>query len=71
MSGMDFILIFDLPREQAIDKVRINRALRKIKAKMIQFSVWESKNLQDLIYVATLVKKSGGEAKILEERFVF
>jgi len=68
---MEFILIFDLPKENAVDNVRINRALRKINAEMIQFSVWKSKNLQDLIDVASLIKKSGGEARILEERFVF
>ena len=68
---MEFILIFDLPKENAVDNVRINRALRKINAEMGQFSVWKSRNLQDLIDVATLIKKSGGEARILEERFVF
>lgn len=68
---MSFILIFDLPRKQVVDKVRINRTLRKINAEMVQFSVWKSKSLQDLIDVASLIKKSGGEARILEERFVF
>ena len=68
---MEFILIFDLPKENAVDNVRINRALRKINAEMVQFSVWKSKSLQDLIDVASLIKKSGGEARILEERFVF
>ncbi|MBI4010027.1 MAG: hypothetical protein HY361_02425 [Candidatus Aenigmarchaeota archaeon] len=67
----EFILVFDLPREMGATKVKTWRELQKIDAKMIQFSIWKSEKLQDLIDIATFIKKSGGIARILEDRFVF
>lgn len=67
----EFILTFDLPREMGTVKVRTWRELQKIDAKMIQFSIWESEKLDELIKLATEIKKSGGTAKIMEEKFVF
>lgn len=68
---MEFILIFDVPRESQALKRQVHRLLVRISAKQIQFSVWKSKELQELIDIASFIKKSGGDARILEERFVF
>ena len=59
-----FILAFDLPRELHSERKRIN-------AKMIQFSIWESEKLEDLIRIAIIIKSFGGTSKILEEKFLF
>lgn len=67
---MKSIMIFDIPREQKALSVRVFRALSK-QARMIQFSVWESEDLDFLMKLALQIKKEGGEARILEERFVF
>lgn len=68
---MEFILIFDVPLEDRALARKIQRDLGKVGAKMVQQSVWKSKDLQELISMATLVTKAGGDARILEERFVF
>lgn len=65
------ILIFYLPRENASEKVRFNRELHEINARMIQHSAWSSENIQELIRIASEIKKLDGRARILEERFVF
>lgn len=67
---MKSIMIFDIPREKKALSVRVFRALSK-QAKMIQFSVWESQDLDFLMKLALDIKKEGGDARILEERFVF
>jgi len=67
----DFILIFDIPRGMNTLKVQIWRELQRKNAKMIQFSIWKSNNLKELIDIASFIKKSGGKASILEEKFVF
>lgn len=69
--NMTNILIFDISRENRILELKVNRQLHKIQARMIQHSVWKSKNLQGLMSIAMKIKKSGGSARILEERFVF
>lgn len=68
---MEFILIFDVPRQSQSLKRQVHRLLIKADAKQIQFSVWKHKNLQSLTDIASFIKKSGGDARILEERFVF
>ena len=50
---------------------KAQRNLVKGGAKMIQFSLWESSDLQELIDIASFIKKSGGDARILKEQFVF
>lgn len=64
-------MIFDVPLENRALARKIQRDLNKIDARMLQQSVWESRNLQDLINIASLIKKSGGDVKILEEKFIF
>jgi len=68
---MEFIMVFDVPRDRGSAQRQVSRLLAKADAKQIQFSVWKSRNLQDLIDIASFIKKSGGDARILEERFVF
>ena len=64
-------MIFDVPLEDRALARKVQRDLNKVGARMLQQSVWKSRDLQDLISIASLVKKSGGDARILEERFVF
>jgi hypothetical protein len=68
---MSFILVFDIPREDKLLKLRVNRLLHKIDAKKLQFSVWKSERLADLIDVANLIRGNKGSASILEEKFIF
>ena len=67
----EFVLVFDLPREMGTVKVRTWRELQKLDAKMIQFSMWKSEKLDELMKLAIDIKKFGGTAKILKEQFVF
>ncbi len=67
----EFVLLFDIPREEHKVEVKAWRDLHRMGARMIQHSVWKSDKLQNLIDVAIFIKKSGGMARILEERFVF
>ncbi|MEM7825797.1 MAG: hypothetical protein QW412_02985 [Candidatus Aenigmatarchaeota archaeon] len=60
---MDFILTFDISRENSTLEKRINRKLKRINAEMVQFSVWKSEKLQELIKIALLIKQKGGSAK--------
>lgn len=67
----EFILIFDVPRELHKVELKVNRDLHKLKAKMVQHSVWKHSDLSKLIEIATFIKKSGGSATILEEKLIF
>lgn len=71
VNKMEFVMIFDVPLEDRALARKVQRDLGKIGAKMLQQSVWKSDSLQDLISIASLVKKSGGNAKILKEKFIF
>jgi uncharacterized protein (UPF0128 family) len=66
-----FILAFDLPRELHSERKRVNLELRRMNAKMIQFSIWESEKLEELMKIALMIKNLGGSSKILEEKFLF
>ena len=65
------VLIFDIPREMNTIEKRINRELHNIGAEMMQHSVWRLKEVSELMKIAIEIKKSGGRALILEERFLF
>lgn len=67
----EFVLSFDLPRNANTPRVRIFRELRKMNAKLVNYSFWKSGNLSKLIEIATFIKKSGGQATILEEKLIF
>ena len=66
-----FILAFDLPRELHSERKRVNLELRRMNARMIQFSIWESEKLEELMKIALMIKNLGGSSKILEEKFLF
>lgn len=66
-----FLLAFDIPTQERYFKKRTNLLLKRIGARMIQRSLWESTNIQELIRIATLIKEVGGKARILEEKFIF
>jgi uncharacterized protein (UPF0128 family) len=70
-NGRKFILAFDLPRELHSERKRVNLELRRMNAKMIQFSIWESEKLEELMKIALMIKNLGGSSKILEEKFLF
>lgn len=67
----ELILIFDVPRESVAVAVKVWRDLNKMNAKKLQHSVWKSSDFQGLVEIASFIKKSGGEARILEEKFIF
>ena len=71
VNNMDLVLIFDVPFGEEALKRQVNRLLNRNGAKMLQQSVWKSNDRSSLIDIAMLIKKSGGSARILEERFVF
>ncbi|MBU5537514.1 MAG: hypothetical protein QW818_03210 [Candidatus Aenigmatarchaeota archaeon] len=68
---MGFVMISDIPREKGSVHRQVHRLLTRIGAKQIQFSVWKHDKLEELIGIASFIKKSGGDARILEERFIF
>jgi len=65
------ILLFDIPKEKDVLRVKIHRILKEIKAEQIQTSVWKSENMQELIKIAIMIRNSGGSATVLEEKVVF
>ena len=65
------ILIFDIPKGLHNIQVKAWRGLNSINARKIQHSVWKSNDLNELMKIAMFIKKSGGNARILEEKFVF
>ena len=65
-----FLIAFDLPRELASEKVKVNRELHKISAKRVQHSLWSSDSLSDLTEIGILIRKLGGNSQILEEKFL-
>ena len=71
VSKMEFVMIFDVPLEDRALARKVQRDLHKSGARMLQQSVWKSDSLQDLISIASLVKKAGGDARVLKEQFVF
>ncbi len=64
-------MIFDVPLDDRALARKVQRDLSKAGAKMLQQSVWKSDSLQELIDIASLIKRAGGDARILEERFLF
>ncbi len=71
MTSQHHVLMFDVPRNLNTVEKKINRRLHKMRAKMMQHSVWKHHSIKDLIDVAMEIKNSGGKAVILEERLVF
>jgi CRISPR/Cas system-associated endoribonuclease Cas2 len=57
---MAYLFIFDL-KSNGKERRRVDRYLRGV-ARKIQHSVWEFRNLPDLIGAAELVRRGGGMA---------
>ncbi len=66
-----YILVFDLPREKRYLRVKVNRILKKNKAKLIQHSVWASDKLKVLSEVALLIRQNNGKAEIYKAKKIF
>jgi CRISPR/Cas system-associated endoribonuclease Cas2 len=66
-----YVLLYDIPREEKVLQVKVNRKLHSIDAEKVQHSVWESKKLEELKDIAKLIKQKGGEAIILEEKIIY
>ncbi len=65
------VLVYDIPRGDVAVAVKVWRDLNKMGAKKVQHSIWRHGNLDRLIEIAMYIKRFGGSARILEERFVF
>ncbi len=66
---MSYIIIFDIKREKASLRVKVNRMLNSIKAKMVQDSVWESYNLDELKRISQVIKTNGCKAMIFSKKY--
>lgn len=66
----EYIIIYDLPSDKASMLVKVNRMLHKMGAKKIQHSVWQSDDLEALKEIVYAIKRSDGQARILEKRIV-
>ena len=68
---MSFVIVFDMPRSEQSERRRVHRELVRGGAEMIQDSFWKSGSLKFLIDIGMRIKKIGGSATILEEKFLF
>jgi len=63
---MVYILIFDLPRNKASVRVKVNRLLHRIDAEKVQQSVWMHENYEWLKEAKEIIVSSGGSAILLK-----
>ena len=68
---MGFVIVFDMPRLEKTERVRIHRELVRGGAERIQDSFWKSDKIKFLIGIGMRIRKIGGRAAILEEKFLF
>lgn len=68
-KGMSYIIIFDIDKTNNALRLKVNRYLRKIHAKMLQQSVWEYPELSELKEIANWIKSSGN-ATILKKKVI-
>ena len=64
----EFALIFDIPTGMNVFKVKLNRSLKLIGARMVQRSVWKSENLNEMVKLALWIRQHGGKAEVVEWR---
>lgn len=67
----EYVLIFDIPKREAVLRIRTYRALKLIRAKLVQRSIWKSKHLDDLKGIAKFVREHGGNAYVIEWKKVY
>ncbi len=65
------VLIYDFPSYLTTQRRQLNRLLHRIGALRIQDSVWRHPDLKALMEAAMFIKRNGGHAEILEEKFLF
>jgi hypothetical protein len=70
-QNLNFIIIFDIPLNFHALKLRINRRLKTMNAKMIQRSVWGHNSLKELVAIAEEINKKGGNAFVLKKNILF
>ncbi len=68
---MGYVLVFDIPQAEPVEKVRINRLLHRAGARLVQQSLWKHESIKELIGIGMRIRDIGGHAEILEERFLF
>jgi len=68
---MSFVLVYDLPRQLTTERKQLNLKLKRANAKKLQHSFWRHDNIKKLIDIGIWIRKIGGTAEILEERFLF
>lgn len=66
-----FVLVFDIPKEMQRERRTINRELHRADAERVQDSFWKHNNLKILMEIAMHIRRVGGKAEILEEKFLF
>ncbi len=66
-----YLIIFQLGSDSLSLKLKINRKLNKIGAKMIQKSVWIHESVQKLIEIASFIRARGGKAMVLEANVIY
>jgi len=66
-----YLIIFQLSSGSSTLKLKINRMLKKIGAKMIQKSVWAHESVQKLLGIASFIKARGGKATVFEADVVY
>ena len=66
-----FLLAFDIPANERMFRKKINQILKKIDAKMIQKSLWESEDLNKLLNIAVLIKNIGGVVYVFQAEVLF
>ena len=68
---MSFVMVFDIPRSEMTERRRIHRELVRGGAVRILDSFWRSDKIKFLIAMGIRIRKTGGKATILEEKFLF
>jgi CRISPR-associated endonuclease Cas2 len=66
-----FLIAFDIPANERLFRKKINQILKKIGAKMVQKSLWESNDLPKLLRIAILIKNVGGTVYIYQSKVLF
>jgi hypothetical protein len=66
-----YLIIFQLGSDSSALKLKINRKLNKIGARMIQKSVWAHESAQKLIEIASFIRARGGKAMVLEANVIY
>ncbi|MDI6806916.1 MAG: hypothetical protein QMD14_03860 [Candidatus Aenigmarchaeota archaeon] len=66
MKKKKYVIFFDIPTRNYVLRARVNRALQAIKAVMVQRSIWQHDDLEQLSKIAQLINSHGGKAELIE-----